>query len=221
MTLFQQPAAIRVKICGITKLDDALAAIAAGADALGFVFYARSPRCVEVEQVQRMIAQLPPFVARVGLFVNALPQQVEQTVRACRLDVVQLHGDESPQDCCYEGVQVVKALRVREPGDLQRINDYREHSPVCAFLLDAWVADAYGGTGTLGRWDLAAQAACSVPVILAGGLTPDNVAEAVAAVRPYAVDVSSGVECSPGVKDAQKVQLFVARAKQPLKQEME
>lgn len=204
-----RPLAVRVKVCGITIVEDALHAIAMGADALGFVFYPRSPRHIEVEQARRIIAQLPPFVASVGLFVNADGEFVRSTIARCNLDVVQLHGDESPDQCRYDGVKVIKALRVRNAASLEGIDQY----PVAALLLDAWSEDAYGGTGQLGRWDLAAQVAKQRPVILAGGLNKDNVAEAIATVHPYAVDVSSGVEIAPGRKDAQLVGDFIYAAK--------
>ncbi|OQY20555.1 MAG: N-(5'-phosphoribosyl)anthranilate isomerase [Desulfobacteraceae bacterium 4572_35.1] len=200
---------VRVKVCGITTLEDALQAIAAGADALGFVFYPKSPRYIEVEAAQRIIAQLPPFVAIVGLFVNADPAIIKTTIAECNLDVVQLHGDETPAQCEYAGVKVIKALRVRSSECLQNVDDY----PVAALLIDAWSEDAYGGTGQLGRWDLAAQIAKRLPVILAGGLNKDNVAQAIAAVHPYAVDVSSGIEIKPGHKDSELVRDFIYRAK--------
>lgn len=200
---------VRVKICGITRKQDALQAIACGADALGFVFYARSPRAVSAEQVCQIIPALPPFVTTVGLFVNASPQEVERVVALCGLDAVQYHGDESPQDCLQSPVKAIKALRVKDAASLDGHSEYR----TAALLLDAWSKEAYGGTGHTFNWPLAANIASQRPVILAGGLTPENVNEAVAAVNPYAVDVSSGVESAPGIKDAQKVAAFIAAAK--------
>ncbi|MEA3464915.1 MAG: phosphoribosylanthranilate isomerase [Thermodesulfobacteriota bacterium] len=202
--------AVRVKICGITTIEDALHAVAMGVDALGFVFYPASPRYIAPVQARQIIDQLPPFVAIVGLFVNAEPDQIRTIIRQCRLDVVQLHGDETPAQCHYPEVKVIKALRIRGVECLQGL----EHYPVSALLLDAWVADSYGGTGQLGRWDLAAGVAQQFPVILAGGLTKDNIRAAVDAVQPYAVDVSSGVESSPGAKDPELVRDFIYHAKQ-------
>ncbi|OQY24250.1 MAG: N-(5'-phosphoribosyl)anthranilate isomerase [Desulfobacteraceae bacterium 4572_35.2] len=201
--------AVRVKVCGITTIEDALHAIASGADALGFVFYQKSPRYVSPEQAALIITQLPPFVSVVGLFVNETSQSIRTIIDRCRLDIVQLHGDETPSQCQYDGVKVVKALRIRSQQCLVGLEDY----PVSALLLDAWVDGAYGGTGELGSWGLAAQAAQNFPVILAGGLTPDNVSAAIAAVKPYAVDVSSGVERSLGHKDPRLVQSFIYNAK--------
>ncbi len=200
---------VRVKICGITREEDALHAAACGADALGFVFYSKSPRCVEPETARRIIAALPPFVATVGLFVNEEPRRVEEIVRYCGLDVVQLHGDEPPSDCLIPGCRVIKALRVRDASSLRGMEDF----PVSALLLDAWVEGEYGGTGERCSWELAADAAARMTVILAGGLNPGNVLTAVRAVKPYGVDVSSGVEASPGVKDPDLVSAFIHNAK--------
>lgn len=201
--------AVRVKICGITTLEDALHAIASGADALGFVFYRKSPRYISPEQAAQIITQLPPFVSIVGLFVNETSQCIRTVIDQCRLDIIQLHGDETPTQCQYDGVKVVKALRIRSQQCLVGLEDY----PVSALLLDAWVDGSYGGTGELGCWGLAAQVAQHIPVILAGGLTSGNVVAAIEAVDPYAVDVSSGVELSPGHKDPQLVQSFIFNAK--------
>ncbi len=201
--------AVRVKVCGITTIADALHAIASGADALGFVFYHKSPRYISPEQAALIIAQLPPFVSIVGLFVNETSQCIRTVIDQCRLDIVQLHGDEAPSQCQFDGVKVIKALRIRSQQCLVGLEDY----PVSALLLDAWVDGAYGGTGELGCWDLAAQAAQQFPVILAGGLTADNVGAAIEAVNPYAVDVSSGVESTPGRKDPCLVQSFIYNAK--------
>jgi len=201
--------AIRVKVCGITNLADARHAIAMGADALGFVFYPPSSRYITPAAAQQIISQLPPFVSIVGLFVNAEPDFIRAVIRQCNLDTVQLHGDETPQQCTYAEVRVIKALRVNSQDCLREMFDY----PVSALLLDAWSADAYGGTGKTGRWDLAAQAARQLPVILAGGLNRDNVAQAIAAVLPYAVDVSSGVELTPGRKDPELLRDFIYTAK--------
>lgn len=199
----------RVKICGITSLDDALQAVHCGADALGFVFFSKSPRCLEPERARSIIDELPPFVTCVGLFVNEQRERIVQVAEHCGLDALQLHGDESPQDCCGLNRRVIKALRVR---DRQSLSAHGEFA-VSALLLDAYVPGAYGGTGQAFDWSLAAELARQRSLILAGGLTPENVAEAVATVRPYAVDVSSGVESSPGCKDHQKVADFIRNAK--------
>jgi phosphoribosylanthranilate isomerase len=200
---------VKVKICGITNVDDALHACACGADALGFVFYEKSPRCLSPEAAQQIIAELPPFITAVGLFVNESPERIRQTADSCGLDVIQLHGDEGPTDCDFAPLRVVKALRVKEAASLDGHAAYA----VSALLLDAWVAGAYGGTGERFNWELAAAVARQRPVILAGGLRAENVAEAVRTVRPYGVDVSSGVEASPGKKDPEKVAAFIRKAK--------
>ncbi len=199
----------RVKICGITSVQDALHAAGCGADALGLVFYADSPRCVTRQQARAIIAELPPFVVPVGLFVNCPAEEIGDIAAGCGFDTVQLHGDEKPDDCLLAPLRVIKALRVRDRSSLTAIDEY----PVSALLLDAWVPGSYGGTGRTFNWQLAAAAARRHRVVLAGGLTPDNVAEAVRAVRPYAVDVSSGVESAPGRKDPDLVAAFVRNAK--------
>jgi phosphoribosylanthranilate isomerase len=200
----------RVKICGITNLDDAHHAAACGADALGFVFYPSSPRCVDPEQARLIIAELPPLVTTVGLFVNEAPARIRQTVEFCGLNTVQLHGDEQPDQCCYAPCRVIKALRLRPGMDDRIFSAYR----VSALLLDAYVADQPGGTGRCCDWDRAKDIAVRHRVILAGGLNPENVAEAVRRVRPYAVDVSSGVEAKPGQKDPEKVASFIRMARE-------
>ena len=199
----------KVKICGITSLDDARMAIDSGADALGFVFFEKSPRDIHPERAAEIIAQLPPFVQMVGLFVNAPLDFVNLTAKRCGLDLVQLHGDESPAYCQSVGRRVLKAFRVRGMESIARLADYR----VAGYLLDAYVPDAYGGTGARFDWDLALAAKGSGSIILAGGLDADNVASAVARVAPYAVDVSSGVESAPGRKDPEKVRRFIRQAK--------
>jgi phosphoribosylanthranilate isomerase len=200
---------VRTKICGITSQKDACTAVAAGADAIGLVFYPGSKRCVDIEQARLICATLPPFVTRVGLFVNENPAMIRTTVSRCGLDLVQLHGDEDAQECSIPGIRVVKALRLREDSDIQVCDAY-SHAGVEAFLLDAWVKNAYGGTGRCAPWETAARFARTYNVILAGGLNPANVGAAIEQVQPYAVDVSSGVEQSPGVKDPEKVRAFVA-----------
>jgi phosphoribosylanthranilate isomerase len=201
---------VHVKICGITSLEDAHAVVEAGADALGFVFYAPSPRYVTPEQAAQIIRTLPPFVTTVGLFVDATLDTVDETVARCGLDRVQLHGRETPEFCRQITRPVIKAIRIKDAESLTHVPDYK----VSAYLLDAYVEGALpGGTGTSFSWELAVQAMPYGPVILAGGLTPENIKIAIAQIRPYGVDVSSGVERAPGVKDHQKVCQFIARAK--------
>ena len=200
---------VRVKICGITNREDALHAAACGADALGFVFYAGSPRCVTPEQVCAISAALPPFVSRVGLFVNEVPARIRAIAGECGLDVLQLHGDEPPEACLLPPFRVVKGVRPQTADDLAGLSAY----PVAALLVDAAVPGQFGGTGQRADWQLAAQLAAAQRVILAGGLTPANVSAAVQAVRPYAVDVASGVEQAPGRKDPDKVAAFIRSAK--------
>jgi phosphoribosylanthranilate isomerase len=203
---------IKVKICGITRLEDALAAADAGADALGFVFHPKSPRHVFPEQAASIIRHLPPFVQTVGLFVNESLETVNRTAGLCGLDVVQLHGEESPEFCDAVTRRVIKAFRVKDITCLEPMNAYG----AAAFLLDAWSPSAHGGTGRTFNWEVAACAARVSRIILAGGLTPDNVAEAIRQVGPYGVDVSSGVEASPGKKDSRKIADFICNAKSEL-----
>ncbi|HKJ04743.1 MAG TPA: phosphoribosylanthranilate isomerase [Geopsychrobacteraceae bacterium] len=199
----------RIKICGITNLEDALQAAACGADALGFVFFEKSPRCITAEQAREIIVQLPPLVTTVGLFVNEEPQTIIDTAAQCQLDRVQLHGDETPEDCrLLSSLKLIKALRVRDSGTLARADDYP-----FALLLDAWSDQVYGGSGHSFDWQLARELAGRRPIILAGGLRPDNVARAIDAINPYAVDVSSGVERTPGKKDHEKVAEFIRRVR--------
>jgi len=203
----------RVKICGITNESDALHAVACGADALGFVFFADSPRCVSPEQVRAIIDQLPPGVTTVGLFVNEKPEQVNQMAATSGIDLVQLHGDETPEMCRQIICPVIKALRVRNAESLVGWHEYQ----VKGILLDAWHPEKFGGTGESCDWPLAADLASETTVILAGGLTADNVAEAVKIVKPSAVDVSSGVEQAPGRKNPDKVAAFIANARESIK----
>ena len=202
---------VRVKICGITTLDDALAAAAAGADAVGFVFHPPSPRNITPDQASAIISQLPPFIQTVGLFVNQPADMVNSTADRCGLDIIQLHGDEPPEYCRSITRRVVKAFRVRDEQSLAGLDSY----PVAACLLDAWSPAAPGGTGETFNWELAHRAVQNGRrIILAGGLTPANVADAVQQVRPYAVDVSSGVESAPGKKDTALIRAFIASAKE-------
>jgi phosphoribosylanthranilate isomerase len=200
-----------VKICGITNAADALAAAASGADALGLMFYPGSPRHVPLKAAAEIARQLPPFIIKVGVFVNAPEDDVLRAIGDCGLNVVQFHGDETPEYCAQFPVMTIKAFRIRDAGSLKSLPDYQTD----AWLLDAHVPDKLGGTGAIFNWDLALEAQkLGRPVFLAGGLTPENVADAVRRVRPYAVDVSSGVEESPGKKDHAKVAAFIQAAKQ-------
>jgi phosphoribosylanthranilate isomerase len=203
---------VKVKICGITNRADGLVAAEAGADALGFVFYERSPRFVRVEAAAEITRQLPPFLVKVGVFVNAPEELVFQAIAACGLNLAQFHGNETPEYCRQFGVMSMKAFRIRDAESLRGLPDYATD----AWLLDAYSADKLGGTGEKFNWDLAIEAqklAGGRPVFLAGGLTPESVAEAVRRVQPYGVDVSSGVEVAPGRKDHEKVRAFVKQAK--------
>jgi phosphoribosylanthranilate isomerase len=200
-----------VKICGITSVADGLAAAEAGADALGLMFYEPSPRNVSLAAAAEIARQLPPFVIKVGVFVNAPEELVLRAIGECGLNIVQFHGDETPEYCELFPVMTLKAFRIKDAGSLKRLPDFETD----AWLLDAHVSDKPGGTGEKFNWDLAIEAQkMGKPIFLAGGLTPENVAEAVRQVRPYGVDVSSGVESSPGKKDHAKVRAFIQAAKQ-------
>ena len=202
--------AVRVKICGITRLQDLHAACDAGADALGFVFYEKSPRHVTLASAAALLRELPPFVQSVGLFVNAEPAFIESVLQAVPLDLLQFHGDETPADCARFGRPYIKAVRVNRETDLLKCA--ADFDAACGLLLDAYVPGVPGGTGERFDWTLI-PTNLPKPVILSGGLTPGNVAEAVQRVRPWAVDVSSGVEVSKGIKDAHKIAQFIAKAK--------
>jgi phosphoribosylanthranilate isomerase len=190
---------VRVKICGIRTVEAALAAVEAGADALGFVF-APSPRRVTPQEAERIIRELPPFVSRVGVFVDAPRREALEIAGDCRLDVLQFHGGEAPDYCRGWQQQVVKAFRVRDGSVLEQMDRYE----VAACLLDTYVPGRAGGTGQCFDWGLARQAAERRRIILAGGITPANVEQAIRQARPYAIDVSSGVETG-GVKDPDKI----------------
>ena len=196
----------RVKICGITRLEDALAAAGAGADALGFVFYPPSPRNVEVERAAEITAALPPFVTTVALFVNADAGTIAEVVREARIDLLQFHGNECPDYCAQHGRPWIKAVRMKEGVDPEA--EARRYAGAQALLLDAYRPGVPGGTGEAFDWDRI-PSSLAPRIVLAGGLTPENVAEAVRRVRPWAVDVSGGVEAAPGVKDADKIERFL------------
>jgi len=201
---------VTVKICGITSEADALAAAEAGADAIGLMFYEGSPRHVTLEQAKAISAALPQHVMRVGVFVNAEEAFVHQALTECMLNILQFHGDETPEECSRYPVMTLKAFRVQGEETLAQLEAY----PSAGYLLDAYVKDALGGTGATFNWDLAVRAQeFGKPIFLAGGLTPENVVEAVRKVQPFGVDVSSGVESEPGRKDAEQMRTFVAAAK--------
>jgi phosphoribosylanthranilate isomerase len=200
-----------VKICGITRVEDAMAAIHAGADALGFVFYAPSPRAVSVAQVQAIVSALPPFVSKVGLFVNATADEVRQVIAATGLDCLQFHGDEAEDYCAQFNLPYYKAIRVK-PG-LNLIQCELDFASAVALLLDTYSEKAVGGTGEAFDWSLI-PANMQKPVILAGGLNPDNVAKAVSSVQPYALDVSGGVEVEKGIKSSIKIAAFMQQVVQ-------
>lgn len=202
--------AVRSKICGITRIEDALSAVEAGADAIGLVFYAKSPRAVTVLQARAIIAALPPFVTTVGLFVDASRCELGEILDAVPLDLLQFHGDETPAGCEGYHRPYIKALRVKPSDDIAaQVALYKNASGV---LLDTYVPGIPGGTGEAFDWSLVPQG-LNKSVILAGGLTAENVAQAIAQVRPYAVDVSGGVEIAKGIKDAEKIRAFMQAVK--------
>lgn len=201
---------VKVKICGITNREDAMAACEYGADALGFVFYKKSPRFIEPEKAKEIIKAIPPFVTAVGVFVDEDANTINKIVKRIGLYTVQLHGNESSEFCGKIISKVIKAVRVRG----QDVSDFGLSSyRVSAYLMDTYREDMPGGTGETFDWEVAKEAKKFGRIILAGGLTPHNVAEVVKTVRPYAVDVSSGVEQRPGKKDLKKVKEFIERAK--------
>ncbi len=196
----------RVKICGITRVEDAISAVNAGADAIGLVFYAPSPRCVSIEQAQKIVAAIPPFVSVVGLFVNAPKAEIEVVLSNVRLDILQFHGDETVGECEQIKLPYYKAIRVKAGTNLLQYDV--EFSSAKALLLDAHSESAFGGTGQTFDWNLIPKN-LTKPVILAGGLSADNVGQAIQQVQPYAVDISGGVEASKGIKDAAKIAAFM------------
>jgi phosphoribosylanthranilate isomerase len=197
---------VKIKICGITNLEDALLAAELGADALGFIFYSKSPRQVAPETARSIIAQLPPFVAAVGVFVDEAAAVVQELAANVGLDWVQLHGQESPEYCRNLGRRVIKAFRIQDEGSLGRLAGYQGSAQ--AMLLDTYKKGQVGGTGEVFDWHLAREAKKYGPIILAGGLTADNVAQAIATALPDAVDAASGTEAAPGTKDPEKLRAF-------------
>ena len=199
----------RVKVCGITNSEDALCAVRLGAMALGFVFYDKSPRFISPEDAGEIISQIPPFVTKVGVFVNAEADYLRWARDVAGFDIYQFHGDETPEFCAAFGKNYIKAIRVKDAESLSAVDLYDTD----AFLFDTYSPDAYGGTGENFSWDvLSGRKLEGKFVILSGGLNSDNVRDAIRAVNPYAVDVSSGVENSPGVKDHLKLERFMEAA---------
>jgi phosphoribosylanthranilate isomerase len=196
----------RIKICGLTRPEDVTAAVESGADALGFVFFSESPRAVDLQQMTRLLPHIPAFVQTVGLFVNPEPDWVEEVCTEIPLDLLQFHGDEPRAFCERFEKPYIKAIRVRPDTDL--LQYCHNYSSARGVLMDAYHPDVWGGSGQSFDWSLIPKD-CSRPVILSGGLNEYNVGEAIRAVRPFAVDVSSGVEISKGIKDAHRIQAFI------------
>ncbi len=198
---------VKIKICGFTDAENAQQAALTGIDAIGLNFYAKSPRHVNIDSAREIVAALPPFVNKVGLFVNANPSLIDEVLCEVALDTLQFHGDESPSDCAQYEMPFIKAIRVSPEVDL--IKTANEYSQAGALLLDTYQSDFYGGSGKSFDWSLA-KIELDLPIILAGGLTPDNVSAAIDIVQPYAVDVSSGVESAKGFKDIDKIRAFIS-----------
>jgi phosphoribosylanthranilate isomerase len=200
---------VKVKVCGMTNLKDALVAVEEGADAVGFIFYKKSPRSVTMKIVREIILELPPFVDTVGVFVDETAEQINKIADSCNLDMIQLHGDESPTFCKRIRRRVIKAFRVKDMQSVKKLSSFQ----VSGFLLDTFSKDLHGGTGKVFDWNLALPAKKFGPIIMAGGLTPNNVQQAIRQVRPYGVDVCSGVESEPGIKDHKKIKAFLKNVK--------
>lgn len=200
---------VKVKICGITNLEDALAAVEEGADALGFIFYPKSPRYISFQKAGEIVSSLPPFVSTVGVFVNEAEETIRQAAGEAFLSLIQLHGEESPEFCKNLGLRVIKAIRLSRTEDLNRVKTYS----VQGILFDSYHEDQYGGSGKSFNLDLLRGFSAEMPVIVSGGLTPENIREVLHQVSPYAVDVSSGVENSPGKKNREKMKRFIQNAK--------
>ncbi|RUM91724.1 MAG: phosphoribosylanthranilate isomerase [Thermovibrio sp.] len=206
---------VKVKVCGITNLNDALVTVEAGADAVGFILYPKSKRFIKAKEVRRITQNLPPFIFKVGVFVNEDPHTVLEILSYANLDFAQLHGDESPEECEYIGEErVIKVFRLKLIDEVEKIKPYV--GKIRALLLDTYSESSYGGTGKTFNWEIARavkERFPQIPLILSGGLNPENVRDAIKEVNPYAVDVSSGVERAPGIKDEEKIELFIRRAK--------
>jgi phosphoribosylanthranilate isomerase len=206
---------VKVKICGLTNKEDAFSALEAGADALGFIMYEKSKRFIKTIDVRHITSQLPPFVTKVGVFVNEDPRKVLEILSYAHLDFAQLHGDEPPEVCDYIGPsRVIKVFRLKTVSEVEKIKPYV--GKIRAILLDTFSKDSYGGTGKTFDWSIAKavkETFPDIPLILSGGLNPENVSLAVKEVEPFAVDVSSGVEEKPGKKDKKKVKAFIKAAK--------
>jgi len=206
---------VRVKICGITNLNDALTTVELGADALGFILYPESKRFIRAKEIRKITQNLPPFVFKVGVFVNEDPHKILEILSYAHLDFAQLHGDETPEECEYIGKErVIKVFRLKSEEEVEKIEPYM--GKIRALLLDTYSESSYGGTGKTFNWEIAKKIKerfPNVPLILSGGLNPQNVRRAIEEVRPYAVDVSSGVERTPGIKDEEKVKLFIRNTK--------
>jgi phosphoribosylanthranilate isomerase len=200
----------RVKICGITSVADGLAAARHGADAIGLIFYPPSPRLVTLDRAREIAGSMPPFVARVAVFVNPAASEVDAAIRACRPDLLQFHGEETADFCRGFGVPYLRALRVRQGVDL--LESLSPYGDAAGWLLDAYRQELYGGTGEAFDWDLVPRGLAR-PLILSGGLDADNVGAAIRRVRPWAVDVSSGVEAAKGVKDERRIAAFMERVR--------
>lgn len=203
----------RVKICGITRPQDGIAATSAGADAVGLVFYQKSPRAVSIAQAQAIVRALPVFTIVVGLFVNASFEEITQILAQVPLDRLQFHGEESPAECERFGKPYIKALRMRPDTEIEVLA--QPYTSASALLIDSYVAGVKGGTGVPFEWNRLPKT-LSKPIILAGGLTPENVSQAIHIVEPYAVDVSGGVESAKGIKDANKINAFMQEVKKLL-----
>lgn len=207
---------IRIKMCGVTRLIDAQVAVKAGVDALGFIFHAKSPRNIDPEQARLIIEELPPFVDTVGVFVDKKRKEVEEIIQYCRLNYVQLHGDESPKYCerlvrSAAPCQVLKAFRVKNTLTGIDIEPYDPH--VKGYLLDTFHRQKAGGTGETFDWSLIEKLGLKRPLLLAGGLDSDNILNALTSVQPYGVDVNSGVEKKPGLKDNALIETFIGRVR--------
>ena len=200
---------VKVKVCGMTSLKDALVAVEVGADAVGFIFYKKSPRSVTMKTVREIVLELPPFVDTVGVFVDETAEQINKIADYCNLDIIQLHGDESPTFCKKIRRKGIKAFRIKDMQSVKKLSNFQ----VSGFLLDTFSENLHGGTGKVFDWNLALPAKKFGAVIIAGVLTPNNVQQAVRQIRPYGVDVCSGVESEPGIKDHKKVRAFLNNAK--------